>query len=153
MPVPPDPHRVADHLALLELVATYAQTVDAHDLDGLVACFAPDARLEFVSSGQVFRGTAGIRQFYVGAFETAPMAGGVSTHVMTNSIVRFDGPDHAGIVTQAIAHLAAPGAGTVVARGLTYTDRCVRTDSGWCFADRIHRLHWQGAYPGGPTAG
>lgn len=150
MPVAPEPDRVGDRLALLELVARYAHTVDARDVPGILECFAPDGAFVSGTEGWTRRGHAEIRAFYEDSF-AKPVLTGTSTHVMTNTIVVFDGDDAARLVTQAIAYLAPVDAGTVTARGLTYTDRCIRTDDGWAIAERIHRLHWQTSSPGEPN--
>ena len=56
MPVAPEPDRVADRMALLELVARYAHTVDARDVPGILACFAADGSIfvaEWVATGRI----------------------------------------------------------------------------------------------------
>lgn len=156
--MPQHAQHTADRLDLLELVAAYAITVDARDIDAIVDCFAPDARLEFVSDSLVLHGHDEIRRFYVEAFRRPGLSSGVSTHVMTNTMIRFDEPlggtsevaGTARLITQAIAHLP-DGAGQIAVRGLVYTDRCVRTAAGWRFADRQHRLLWAGTMPGNPA--
>lgn len=150
MPIPTEPDRVPDRLALLELVARYAHTVDTRDVPGILACFALDGAFVSGSEGWTRRGHDEIRSFYEDSF-AKPVLTGTSTHLMTNTVVAFDGPDTARVVTQAIAYLAPLDAGTVTARGLTYTDRCIRTPSGWAIAERIHRLHWQTSSPGQPN--
>lgn len=141
----------ADRLAIHELIGRYALEVDRRRIDAVADCFTDDARLEFTSDRRFLHGRAAIVEFYDEAFQRPALAGGASTHQMTGTVITFDGPDAATAVTEAIAWLAPHGAGRITVRGLTYTDRCVRTTEGWRFADRTHRLHWEGAIDGGPA--
>jgi len=61
-------NRSDDRQQLLDLVSRYAQAVDRRDLDGLLDCFTPDARLTFVSTGAVLVGHDAIRQFFSEGF-------------------------------------------------------------------------------------
>lgn len=69
----------------------YATALDACDVDGVVACFEPDARLESPVLGR-FDGHAGIREF---ALRTVRMkAQGVQfRHVVSNLRVEIGGDD------------------------------------------------------------
>lgn len=165
-PVPPTAVSALDRFALTDLVARYAHAMDDRDVAAAVALFTDDAVLRFVSSATELRGRAAIAEFYSTAFERRPAlgAGAVSTHVMSNTVVTAVIGTEAGdgerdgevvsLLTHGVAYLAVPGdddrAASVTVRGLTYADRCVRGGSGWLFAERTHRLHWQGAMPGGP---
>lgn len=165
-PASPPTVSAPDRLALADLVARYAHAMDDRDVAAAAALFTDDAVLRFVSSATELRGRAAIAEFYATAFEQRAGlgAGAVSTHVMSNTIVtavvRANGSDGAGdseavsLLTHGVAYLAVPGdddrAATVTVRGLTYTDRCVRGGAGWLFAERTHRLRWQGELPGGP---
>src|SRR3954452_9926016 len=146
-----------DRFALLELVARYAHAVDSRDVDAIVACFASDARLEFASTANAFTGHAAIAEFYDGAFASPRLGdGATSTHMMANTLIT-DSEGGADVVTSAVAYLATSAVvdhtdritGRVLVRGITYTDRCVRAGERWVFAERVHRLQWQGEMPGG----
>ncbi len=139
-----------DRLDVLELVARYAQAMDAHDLEVAADCFLPDAVLRFASRGIELVGVDAIMAFYRETFAGPRMATGSSTHAMANSILTADGGDVL-VSTQAVVHLAPEGTGQISVRGLTYHDRCRRgADGRWRFAERTHRLRWQGSIPGGP---
>ena len=145
------PPRSDDRQQLLDLVARYAQGVDRRDLDALVDCFTPDARLMFVSTGAVLVGHDEIRQFFAEGFSglMAP-ATSASTHVMTNTLVTFaDSGDEAVMETTAVSYFATETRAEVGVRGLTYSDRCVRSAAGWRFQERTHALHWEASMPGG----
>ena len=145
---------VADRLDLLDLVGRYAHAVDQRDVDAVTELFAIDARLEFVSTGSVHVGRDAIAEFFRGAFTRPALAAATaSTHLMTNTVIE-QGADGATahLETSAVAYLATADPGGVIARGLTYTDRCTRTAAGWRLAERIHRLRWQATMPGGPVS-
>jgi len=145
------PNRSDDRQQLLDLVSRYAQAVDRRDLDGLLDCFMPDARLTFVSTGAVLVGHDAIRQFFSEGFDglMAP-ATSASTHLMTNTLVTFaESGDEASMETTAVSYFATETRAEVGVRGLTYSDRCVRGEDGWRFQERTHALHWEGGMPGG----
>lgn len=144
------PTRADDRQDLLDLVARYAQAVDGRDVDALIECFNPDGRLTFVSTGAVLVGHEAIRQFFNEAF-TGLMASATSasTHLMTNTLVKFRGEDEASLETTAVSYFATETRTEVGVRGLTYSDRCVRTADGWRLRERTHALHWEAAMPGG----
>jgi ketosteroid isomerase-like protein len=137
-----------DREEILDVVARYAHTVDERNIDGIVACFAPDGRIDFdggLSSGE---GHDGIRAAYEQAFTAPTLAPpAASTHLMANTLVTVDG-DTAHAETQAVAYLASGTLGTVVTRGLRYSDDLRRTDDGWCIVHRVHRSIWQTEAPG-----
>jgi len=144
-------NRSDDRQQLLDLVSRYAQAVDRRDLDGLLDCFTPDARLTFVSTGAVLVGHDAIRQFFSEGFSglMAP-ATSASTHLMTNTLVTFaESGDEASMETTAVSYFATETRAEVGVRGLTYSDRCVRSAGGWKFQERTHALHWEAAMPGG----
>ena len=145
------PARSDDRQQLLDLVAAYAHAVDRRDLDGLLACFTPDAQLTFVSTGAVLVGHDEIRQFFDEGFSgMMSPATSASTHVMTNTLVTFaDSGDEASVETTAVSYFATDARPDVGVRGLTYSDRCVRSADGWRFQERTHALHWEAAMPGG----
>ncbi|HSS08596.1 MAG TPA: nuclear transport factor 2 family protein [Acidimicrobiales bacterium] len=51
--------------------------------------------------------------------------------------------DSAHAETKAVAYLTKEDTGTVVTRGLRYSDDCVRGETGWRIQRRIHRADWQ----------
>jgi ketosteroid isomerase-like protein len=141
---------VADRAELIGLVSRYAAAIDARDIDGIVACFTDDARLELEGGAEMAEGPAALAELFTRAFQS-PLLGssGTSTHLMANVIVTLDG-DRAHVEAQGVAHLASRERTTVVVRGLRYTDDCVRERDRWLFRKRVHRALWQAELPGGP---
>jgi uncharacterized protein (TIGR02246 family) len=134
---------MSDRSEILDVVATYAQAVDEHDLDRIVGCFTPDGRIDFEGGQITGVGHDGIRTAFETAFARpvfAPPA--ASTHLMANTLVTVEG-DTARAETQAVAFLASGALGTVTTRGLRYSDRLRRDAGGWRIAHRVHRSVWQ----------
>jgi ketosteroid isomerase-like protein len=139
---------VSDRDEILEVVARYAHAVDERDIDGIVACFAPDGRIEFEGGETSGEGHDGIRKAFAEAFALpvlAPTA--TSTHLMANTLITVDG-ETAHAETQGVAYLASGALGTVVTRGLRYSDDLHRGDDGWHITRRVHRSIWQTEAPG-----
>ena len=66
---------------------------------------------------------------------------------MANTLVTIDG-DTAHAETQGVAYLASAALGTVVTRGLRYSDDLRRGTDGWRITRRVHRSIWQTEAPG-----
>jgi ketosteroid isomerase-like protein len=141
---------MTDRDEVLEVIARYAHTVDDRDIEGIVHCFTPDGRIDFEGGQSSGEGHGGIRRAFDEAF-TAPslVQPATSTHLMANTLVTIDG-DTAHAETQAVAYLASATLGTVVTRGLRYSDDLRRTPDGWRITHRVHRSLWQTEAPGGP---
>lgn len=139
---------MSDREEILDLIATYAHAVDDRDIDRILTVFHSDGRIDFEGGASSGQGHDGIRE----AFENA-LAGPIlappatSTHLMSNTLVTADG-DTAHAETQAVAYLASPATGTVVTRGLRYSDDLRRTVDGWRITRRVHRSIWQTEAPG-----
>jgi hypothetical protein len=56
--------RIEDRLALQDLIAAYSWALDTGDVEGLVACFTPDARMaeEVFEEPDIWNGHDGIRK-------------------------------------------------------------------------------------------
>jgi uncharacterized protein (TIGR02246 family) len=134
---------MSDRSEILDVVATYAQAVDEHDIERIVDCFTADGRIDFEGGQITGVGHDGIRKAFETAFTrpafTPPAA---STHLMANTLVTVEG-DGARAETQAVAFLASGALGTVTTRGLHYSDRLRRDAGGWRIAHRVHRSQWQ----------
>jgi uncharacterized protein (TIGR02246 family) len=139
---------VSDRNEILDVVATYAQAVDDHDIDRIVDCFTADGRIDFEGGQITGVGHDGIRTAFEDAFArpafTPPAA---STHLMANTLVTLAG-DTAQAETQAVAFIANGTLGTVTTRGLRYSDRLRKDAGGWRIVQRIHRSLWQTEAPG-----
>jgi 3-phenylpropionate/cinnamic acid dioxygenase small subunit len=132
------------------LVTRYAWAVDDLDPDAVVACFAPGARMRFVSTGVVVEGHEAIRSFFASALG-APTATRASTHLMGNMSVVPRSADRVEARTAAVVYHVDGDAASIAVRGITYTDVCVRTAEGYLFEEREHHLRWTGTLPGGTT--
>ena len=135
-----------DLQAVRALIERYAWAVDDYDVEGVVACFAPDAR--FVSADMALEGHEALRSFFASALGDRA-AGKTSTHLMANISVVARSPDRCDVRTAAVVYHAASDSGRIAVRGITYTDVCGRTTEGWRFERREHRLRWAGELPGG----
>ena len=128
--------RIAAERDCERLVLDYANRLDAYDHGGFLSLFADDAVLAMLGRDHV--GIAGIR-----AWLHAREQGMICRHLVTNLMVRLDGPDAATGSCYTIAHVARqalgnpPGALTAPTSLVTYTDRFTRhPDRGWLFARR-----------------
>ena len=139
---------MSDREAILDIVARYARTVDDRDIDGILDCFAPDGRIDFEGGAISGQGHKGIRAAFEAAFAQPTLAPPArSTHLMANTLMTIDG-DSASAETQGVAFLASPATGTVVTRGLLYSDELRRVDGRWRITHRVHRSIWQSEAPG-----
>jgi SnoaL-like domain len=138
---------VVDREAVTRPIFRYADRLDARDPRGVVACFAPDGEFEAGSGAFVLEGAEAIARFFEQALGAGPDGiGGVSTHLMTNVMVDLE-RDSAHAETKAVAYLTKQDAGTVVVRGLRYSDDCVRAHDGWRLRRRVHQADWQYEVP------
>lgn len=139
---------MSDRDDILDLIATYAHAVDDRDMGRILGCFAADGRIDFEGGEISGDGHDGIRHVFEGALARPMMAPpATSTHLMADTLVTIDG-DTAHAETQAVAYLASGALGTVVTRGLRYSDDLRRTDEGWRISHRVHRCIWQTEAPG-----
>src|SRR5690606_4154867 len=112
-----DTHASRDRLDLLELIARYAQAVDARQIDGVTSCFAPQARLSANGGATVVHGRDAIRDYFTEAFTRPNLGPGTaSSHLLTNTTIELDG-DAADLVTLGMAVLAQPDSEMVKLRG------------------------------------
>ena len=133
--------RLADELAIRDLVFTYARGVDRKDLDQVAGCFTPDC----VYDGALARGTIGdALERLRGAMDRYAR----TMHFMGTQTVDVDG-DRARTVTDCIAYHVRPDGGlaTVAVR---YRDALVRTAEGWRIGARVVETDWTRADP--PTS-
>ncbi len=129
--------------AIARLLFTYAERLDAGDLDGMAELFAEatfrsaGSDLVLTGSEEVRRGFAGSVQFHDGTPATQ--------HVTSNLYVD---EDESG--TRAVAHSAftvlqaTPALPLQVVCAGRYTDEFVRGPDGWRFADRLVDIRFFG---------
>jgi ketosteroid isomerase-like protein len=125
--------------AITDVISRYAQAVDTADIDSILGCFSPEARIEYNAGAIVLNGHEELRTFLSGA------AMGPSTHLMSNILVTFDA-EGARAETSAVAFVTR-NAGFVTVRGLHYSDRCALLQGRWLITYRRHSAHWEFAVP------
>lgn len=131
-PDPVDPH---DRALAVELLARYAEAIDAGDFAG-VGRLLGDAELLDADGNRIAGGAAEIEALYVATTRRHDDGTPMTAHVITNTIVDRLGPDELEmrsrfVVFQGTATLALQP--IVVGR---YVDRLAREDGGWRFASR-----------------
>ena len=137
----PDPLRLADRLALRELVEAYAHRVDRLDLAGVGDVFTPDGVLEITHhDGAAPTVERRGRPEIVAAMEGLRRYGVTAHHLAQQSLTfAADDPDGAEGETYCTAHHVRVVDGTAVDRVmvLRYLDRYERGDDGaWRIAHR-----------------
>ena len=125
---------IEDRIEIEELMYRYARMVDARDWALMDEVFAPDATIDYRSTG----GKAGpyreTLEWLARALEPWPL----NLHAITNLSIALDG-DRA----RSHCYFQAPmgrgerlGEQLVITNAGTYSDELVRTDSGWRIAAR-----------------
>jgi ketosteroid isomerase-like protein len=127
----------SDHEAIKQLHARYCHAIDFADLEGFVACFAPDGC--FDAGRSVHRGSEALRSF---AASIAAKDRGHGRHCVLSSMTDGDGETarslSVAIITRDYGAPSGKGQAThaaVLGVGV-YTDDLVRRDSGWVYLRR-----------------
>ncbi|MDE2404859.1 MAG: nuclear transport factor 2 family protein [Sphingomonadales bacterium] len=125
---------IEDRVALQDLTIAYAHAVDSmHDLDGIVACFTPDASFDLSGIGMAtVEGHDGIRGFFAGAFA----ANAHHAHYLSNFAVTACSGDTASVRTYVTGMGRGKDGSAITVHGRYYFD-AVRTAEGWRF-----RRYW-----------
>jgi ketosteroid isomerase-like protein len=116
-----------DREAIRQLTARYNLAFDERDVDGWLACFTPDARVEFAGSGRIIEGHDQLRQ----VIETTDNTG---RHTTTDFIIDVDG-DRA-VQRCHLTELGVDNGRAVVRRFGRYEDELRRDAGTWRFASR-----------------
>lgn len=139
----PGPITLEDRFAIQDLLARYAWSLDTGDVDGLVACFTPDARMveEVFEDADIWEGHDGIRLISE-HYRNAPNFPGRQHHT-SQLLIEGDTEDcrakSFAFVTE--CHGEPP---YLLRFAGYYTDHIVKTGGQWLFKERIIRL-WDGA--------
>lgn len=121
------------------LIYTYAERMDAGDLDGVASLFA-NGRVYGVENGPpetVFEGAAGVRRMFQMVVQIYDDGTPKTKHLTTNVRIDVDASDQAAratsyyAVTQATPELPLQ----IIVTG-HYGDRFHRVDGQWCFESR-----------------
>ena len=124
----------SDVEAISALVMTYAERIDAGDLDGVTALFA---HATWRSSVRVepLRGVAEVRRAYDGVLLYDGVPG--TRHVVTNLVVEIESPDRAQARSTFTVFQARPDFPLQPVICGRYHDTFERVAGAWRFADRL----------------
>lgn len=128
-----------DHLALLELHAAYAHTIDDGDADAWAECFTPDGVLWSTRPSEV-SGREALAEFARGRIASL---GDRERHLSWNHTFAADGRAVAGRCSASLAR-SGPG-GTILLFTASYRDRFERHDGRWRIARR--EVHYDNPPP------
>lgn len=123
--------------AIRELMAAYAQALDACRFADVAACFAPDG--EWTTDYGAARGPAEIEAFIKSIVPTKG-EGPQRKHYITNTIIAVDG-DSASALSDYLV-IRESESGLIPVMGGTYKDKLVRTPAGWRFSRKelVHHI-------------
>ncbi|HQF93214.1 MAG TPA: nuclear transport factor 2 family protein [Microthrixaceae bacterium] len=130
--IPVDP---TDRALATELLARYAEAVDAGDFDAVGALLA-DATIEDAVGNEITSGAVGVAALFAATTRRHEDGTPLTGHVITNVIVEAVGSDELELRSRFTVFQAAPGLPLqpiVIGR---YVDRVVRGADGWRFARR-----------------
>jgi len=122
-----------------DLLVRYAESIDRRDLEGVGACFAPDARATYAGTE-----VEGGRQAIVDYLADQLTASAASTHAVGN--VQFTKTGDGELAVESIVtatHVVPEGDRALIrTRGLRYSDTVVREGTGLLIKQRVHRALW-----------
>lgn len=145
--------RVADRLALQDLVTAYAYAVDDGDWVRWEGLFEPDARIDYTAAG----GIAGTPAELAAWMPASLSVFAFSLHTTSTHEVRFTGPDTATGRVHVLNRngVVWEGRSELVDVGAVYEDAYVLREGRWRFASRVeHTAYVSGGVlePGGFAA-
>jgi hypothetical protein len=129
------PDRLADRLAIADLVTAYAHAVDDRDWARWEALFLPDAVIDYTSAGGIVGSPAELAAWMPGALAAFEFClHSTSTHEIT-----FTGPDSATGRAHVFNRNGArwEGRPEIVDVGAVYVDSYQRDGDRWRFASRV----------------
>ena len=132
-----------DRFAIQDLLARYAWALDTGDIEALVACFTPDARMveEVFEDPDIWVGHEDIRRLSQ-HYASAPNFPGRQHHL---SQLLLDGDSERCAAKSFVIVTECHGEPPYLIRFTGYwSDVLVSTDAGWRIAERTVRL-WDGA--------
>jgi hypothetical protein len=124
---------LADKTALVNLSVLYSMAVDDHDLDTVVACFAPDG--SFTRLGTTVRGHTDLRTFYASMMDRYVTT--LHTPESHVAVVDVDAGTATGVVN---GHGELALGDRLLLAAYRYDDTYVRLDGRWTFAARTIRF-------------
>lgn len=143
----------ADAALIADLVERYGIAFDTSDRELILGCFSDDAHLNYLNGQKIVTGIEAIReQMFNFGSGWQPLAGAgrilFSDHRFRVDRLLATDEDVAGHVS-GVVHLVTErgGEASLAIRGIRYTDRYVRTGSGWRIAERRHEQLWESVAP------
>ncbi len=136
------PLTVEDRFAIQDLVARYSWALDTGDIDGLIACFTPDARVieEVFEDPDIWEGHEGIRHISE-HYRNAANFPGRQHHT---SQLQVNGDNEACDARSFVFVTECHGEPPYLLRFAGYyEDKIVKQDGQWLFKERTIRL-WDG---------
>ncbi len=130
-----DVGRVADVLAIQDLVTSYAYAVDDGDWQRWQALFLPDAHIDYTSAGGIAGNPAELAAWMPGALAIFELC----LHSTSTHEIRFTGPDTAEGRVHVLNRngLHWEGASEIVDVSAVYDDTYARDGRCWRFASRV----------------
>ena len=125
--------------AIRELMAAYAQALDACRFADVAACFAPDG--EWTTDYGAARGPAEIEKFIRGIVPVKG-EGPQRKHYITNIIIKVDGGSASAVSDYLIVRESDNG--LIPVMGGTYRDKFIKTPAGWRFSRKELEHHIAG---------
>ncbi len=132
--------RTKERIEIQELMHRYAWAIDEQRFDDLDGVFTHDAVLDYSSNpGGVAGPLAEVKPW----LQRSLSAFVVSQHLMANTVIEFDGAEHAHAKTMVFNPMGArtrAGAPHMFSIGARYDDELRRTDDGWRITSRVETL-------------
>lgn len=133
-----DPGRVADVMAIQDLVVSYAHAVDDRDWARFEALFVPTARIDYTESGGIAGSPAEVTAWMPDAMSVFTWC----MHSISTHEIRFTGADEATGRVHLFNRNGVDWEGTPEVLDVIglYLDRYVRDGDRWRFAERVESL-------------
>lgn len=132
-----NPARVADHLAIQDLVSSYAYAIDDRDWVRWEALFTPDARIDYTAAGGIAGTPADVGAWMPGAMAIFTF----TLHTTATHEIRFTGPEAATGRVHVFNRNGVDweGAAEVFDVSAVYEDAYRRVGGAWRIAGRTER--------------
>ena len=122
---------IEDRQAIEDLVKRYCYLIASGDVDGVIALFTADCRVEIL--GRHFEGEAGLRDLYADSLPVQP-----KPFVHNHLIDHLDDESAEG---RAVFEIRQTRDGETEVGGGCYEDRYRKQDGVWRFAERRFRVY------------
>jgi len=146
----PDIQRIADRLAIDDLLTAYTRAIDTGDWDRLDAVFTPDARIDYRASGGIAGAYPEVKAWLAKVLPMFPKR----QHVLAQRDVVIDG-DGARVTAYFLNPMLVSRDGApeqLWEFGGYYHHRLVRTADGWRSEELVEEIVWKRGMPGAPEA-